>query len=356
VLQTSQTHNSKQPACADAIDCTGPTVEELRLSIDGIYLNVEFEDDIVDRIRSFVDKTLPTMKNDSHVAASPTRWFQRRYTHGFLAYVRDLLKWEPVGATRFHCATGPTSAGYKNSHFHWNPSKSDSTFVAGIILDGYLNIPPHALFNSTVSRIDLALDVPKARIEHQAFSWPKMRQVQNWYSNGRTMCLGAMAGATLIEIYDKRAEIQKSNSRLGSFYAPFHEPVPAHALMRIEIRLKKLSIPLLELPTLTNPFTKLGVHIRPKDLSRLESSRFDLMLHEGLARATSIFTPSERKAYARKLKKAGGPIWWKPEHLWAQQFPQLMDAFLSPFTSPHWGANNFDTPPVHHVEEGLTIA
>ena len=361
MLPNSQTLDGEQQAmCTDALTCTGPTVEEQRLSIDRIHINVDLAEDKVDRIRSFVDETLPQMKNDSSAAGHPHRWYPRRYTHGFIAYLSDWLKWEPVGATRFYCATGPKCAGYKNTHMNWNPAKSDSAFVAGIILDEYLQIPTNSLIDSTVSRIDLALDVPEARIEDQSFSWPKMTEVENRYSKGRTMYLGARAGATRIIIYDKRAEIQKSNSQLGHFYEPLHEPVPAHDLMRIEIRLKKLSMSISELLTLSNPFTQLAVQVRPKNFSRLESSRFDLALHEGFSRATSIFNSAEKKAYTRKLKKAGGPIWWKPEQVWDQQFPQLIDAFLSPFQGPHWGTivpgNNLGPPLVHHVADEMAIA
>jgi hypothetical protein len=351
--------SEQQPKCSDAINCTGPIVDELRLSIDGIYLNVTLEENMVERIKLFVEKTLPALQSDNSSAGQPRRWHQRRYTHGFIAYLNDALKWEPIGATRFHCATGPKSAGYKNTHFNWNPAKCDSAFVAGIIFDGYLNIPPSVLLNSTVSRIHLALDVPKARIDDQAFSWPKMTEVENRYSKGRTMYLGARAGATRIVIYDKRAEIHKSNSKLGTFLAPLHELVPAHELMRVEIRLKP-SMPLVELVTLANPFATLAVQGRAADFTPLEDSRFDLALHEGFSRATSIFNPAEKKAYTRKLKKAGGPSWWEPEPVWEQQFPLLVDAFLMTFISPLLGSivpgNNLDSPLIHHLAEGMTMS
>jgi hypothetical protein len=282
-----------QAMCSDVIIYTGPTVDELPLSIDGIYLNVQLEENVVERIRCFVDKKL--LKCDNSTAGQPRRWYTRRYTHGFYAYLSDSLKYEPIGTTKFHCATGPRVAGCKNTHLNWNPAKCDSYYVASIMED-YLQIPAGDLLDATVSRIDLALDVPKARIDDQAFSWPKMQQVENRYSNGRTMYLGARAGATRLIIYDKKAEIHQTSKKMGSYLEHLHEPVPVHDLMRIEIRLKKLSMPLSELITLPNPFVKLAVQVRATDFTPLESSRYDLALHEDLARASS----SSRSCHRRR--------------------------------------------------------
>ena len=354
----------------NAIDCTIATVDDVRLSIDAISLNIDLPPNWITRVDEFINdfsKDVPhgaaKYKNSFH------RIYDRYYRTGFRAYLNDLLAWEPTGASAFVCQTGSKRPGSKNTRFYWNPSKCDSATVAGIIFDGYLNIPADCLINSTVSSIHLAADIPKARVDDQAFSYPKMRVIENWFSSGRTMRLGIKSGKTGIVVYDKRDEIKASNSKLGTFLAELKEPVPTHDLLRIEVQLKPTSLlnpalpmGLMELITLPNPFSKLGVHAVPAHLNRDERLALTVARYEGLRRALYLaeFTPAEQKSFLRKLQKAGSPIWWKPEQLWEQQYPLLIDDLLTPFKHPHSGmaipgTENFDAALIQNAATEVTL-
>jgi hypothetical protein len=235
-----------------------------------------------------------------------------------------------------------------------------------MIFNGYLNISAVCLMGATVSSIHLAADIPNARVDDQAISYPKMRTVQNRFSNGHTQKLGVESGKTQIVVYDKKAEIIKSNGKLGMYLSEIKEKVPPHDLLRIEIKLTPTSLldvdlpmGILELSELPNAFSKLRVHAVPTTLSRVERLVLTVARHEGMARALHVaeFDSADKKAFYRELKKAGAPAWWKPEELWEQKFPPLIDEFLKPFmpldaTLP---GNAFAPPQIPKVADELTL-
>jgi hypothetical protein len=313
----------------DAINCTATsTIDDISLSIDGIYLTLDLPSDATDRIHQFIAEA----KKEPWNGIQPRH--SRFYEAGFRAYLNEVLNWEPSGASAFVCETGAKRPGAKNTAFRWNPSKCASMMVAGTVFHDYLGIPAAHLLDATVSGIDLALDIPHARVDGQAISYPKMTLTENRFSAGRTMYLGAKSGKTRIVIYDKKAEMVAANSKLGTHLGELKEPIPSHDLLRIEIRLKPSSTILLkELEALSNPFQNVRVHSRPTNLTDLEDSRFDLARYEGLPRAVSKFPPAAKKAFYRKLKKAGGPKWWVPEAAWSKQYPPLIDNFVLPLAT-----------------------
>lgn len=338
-----QVVSDSQCGSASAVNCPEPTatVAEARLSIDSIYLTVDLPAEATERIHKFIAEIPKSSK------VIPQYPFQarhsRHYEAGFRAYLNDLLVWEPSGGSAFVCETGPKRPSAKNTIFRWNPAKCDSLSIAALVFDNYLGLYPACLLDSTVSGIDLAVDIPGARVDDQAISYPKMQLVENRFSSGRTMYLGALSGRTRIVAYDKKAEIVSSNSKLGTYLAELKEPVPAHDLLRIEMRIRPSPAPLLsDLVGLANPFLKLRVHARPQDLTRLEDIAFMLARHEGLPRACALarFTGAERKAFWRKLAKAGSPGWWHPEAIWESQFPSLAAEFLGPFAPTPWYGMN----------------
>jgi hypothetical protein len=339
-----QVGSDSQSASASDVNCTAPTitaVAEARLSIDSIYLTVDLPAEATERIHEFI-ADIP--KSSKIIPAFPFHtWHSRHYKAGFRAYLNDLLAWEPSKASALVCETGPKRPSAKNTIFRWNPAKCDSLSVAAIVFNDYLNLSPAYLLESTVSGIDLAIDIPGASVDDQAISYPKMQLVENRFSSGRTMYLGALSGRTRIVAYDKKAEIVSSNSKLGTYLAELKEPVPAHDLLRIEMRIRPSPAPLLsDLAGLANPFLKLRVHARPQELTRLEDMALALARHEGLPRAMALaqFTGAERKAFCRKLGKAGSPAWWHPEGIWESQFPSLAAEFLAPFAPPQWYGMN----------------
>jgi hypothetical protein len=341
------------------------TVEDVRLTIDAISLNVDLPAEMVARIDGFINQF--TSQGASKYKNSFHRHYDRNYRTGFRAYLNDLLAWEPTGASTFVCQTGSKRPGSKNTRFAWNPSKCDSATVAGIIFNDYLDIPPTCMMGATVSGIHLAADIPNAEVDDQAFSYPQMRRSENKFSSGRTMYLGVKSGKTRIVAYDKREEIIAANGKLGTFLAGIKEPVPPHYLLRIEVQLKPSSIHdhassmgLPELNDLPNPFAKLRLHAVPTNLTRDERLALTVARYEGLRRALHLanFTPAEEKSFLRKLKKAGMPNWWKPQHIWEKQFPPLVQEFLTPFTPTLCGTmvpgDKFDPPLIQHVAEGMT--
>ena len=355
---------------ADEISLIGANLDDVRLSIDGLSLNVDLPPEMVARIYKFVNEMSTYVPQGAAIYKNPFhRFYDRYYGTSFKAYLNNLMAWEPTGASAFVCQTGSKRPGSKNTRFSWNPSKCDSATIAGIIFDGYLNIPADCLIDSTVSSIHLAADIPKARVDDQAMSYPKMRVVENRFSSGRTMRLGIKSGKTGIVVYDKRDEIKASNSKLGTFLAELKEPVPTHDLLRIEVQLKPTSLlnpalpmGLMELITLPNPFSKLRVHAVPAHLNRDERLALTVARYEGLRRALYLaeFTPAEQKSFLRKLQKAGSPIWWKPEQLWEQQYPLLIDDLLTPFKHPHSGmaipgTENFDAALIQNAATEVTL-
>jgi hypothetical protein len=351
---------------AGAANCkVTTTVEDVRLSIDAISLNVDLPPDMVARIDEFIKEF--TSQGASKYKTPFHRHFDRNYKTGFKAYLNDLLAWEPTGASTFVCQTGSKRPGSKNTRFAWNPSKCDSATVAGIIFNDYLDIPPTCLMVATVSSIHLAADIPNVRVDDQAISYPQMRRTENKFSSGRTMYLGVKSGKTRIVAYDKREEIKASNSRLGAYLAEIKEPVPPHDLLRIEAQLKPSSLldhalpmQLPELIDLPNAFSKLKLHAVPSNLTREERLTLSLARYEGLKRAVHVaeLTSAEKKAFIRKLQKAGSPIWWKSQQIWEQQFPLLIHEFLRAFIPMLCGtiapSDKFDPALIHYVAEGMT--
>jgi hypothetical protein len=320
-----------------AITCTEsaakgtPTVAEIRLSIDGIYLTVDLPEQITDRILEFIHEIPETSKS---VPAFPFhRWHRRDYTAGFKAYLNDLLAWSPVGAGEFVCETGAKREGAKNTRFRWNPAKCDSQTVAAIVFCDYLGVSPSCLLPATVSRIDVALDIPYVRVDDIAVSYPKMRLIENRFSGGRTMYLGARSGRTRVVVYDKAAEMQASNSKLGGFLADLHEAIPPHDLLRLEIR-HQSAVKFMSLPDLPNLFMNLRVYDDLLDTAPLYRVTLALARYEGFPRAiqTAGFGESQQKAFLRRLKKAGQVPWWKPLDVWDQQYQPTITQFMTPFT------------------------
>jgi hypothetical protein len=346
---------------------SGFALDEVRLTLDGVGLSVDLTPNMIARIDEFINSGPEGDLQSTPYYKKPFRkCHTRHYRTGFRAFLNNVLAWEPTGASAFVCETGSKRPGTKNTRFSWNPSRCDSVDVAAIVFNDYLQIPSTCLNDSVVSSIHLAVDIPNARVDDQAFSYPKMRLTENKFSAGRTMYLGMQYGETRFVAYDKRDEIIKSNSKLGAFLGALKESVPHHDLLRIEAQLtpKTLSgypMHISELIDLHNPFLKLRVHAIPNTLSRDEKLALYLARYEGLRRARHVaqFTSGEDKAFLRKLGKAGAPSWWKPEQIWEQQFPPLIDNFLTPFINPHWGklvtGNNIDSPLVHHLAEGMTM-
>jgi hypothetical protein len=88
----------------NAINCTdGPTIDDVRLSIDAISLNVDLPSISIAHIEQFVHEIsdgTPKYKTSFH------RFKDRFYMTGFRAYMNDQLAWEPTGASAFVCQTG----------------------------------------------------------------------------------------------------------------------------------------------------------------------------------------------------------------------------------------------------------
>jgi hypothetical protein len=355
---------------ASDINCkTNTTVDDVRLSIDFISINVDLPPEMVALIEKFISDIAKNTSAGETKHTSPFhRYYDRYYRSNCKAYLNNILAWEPTGASAFICQTGSKRPDAKNTRFAWNPSKCDSVTVAGIIFDGYLNIPPSCLLDATVSCIHVAADVPKVRVDDQAISYPKMRRVENRFSGGRTMYLGVQSGHTRIVAYDKRNEIKSANAKLGNFLSEIKEPVPAHELLRLEVQVKPhslvdfaLPMTVSELGDLPNVFAKLKVHSVPANLERAERLAVMLARHEGLRRAVEVaeFSSAEEKAFFRKLAKAGPPSWWKPETIWTAQFPSLAQKFIAPFMTPLPGAiqitNLVVLPKAQQLAESMTI-
>src|ERR1700722_9339126 len=202
-------------------------VEDVRLSIDAISVNVDLPSTMKAKIEKFAYAIGTHVAEGSGKYKNPFHRFSDRfYTTSLKAYLNDLLAWEPTGASAFVCQTGSKRPGSKNTRFAWNPSKCDSVTVAGIVFDGYFNIPPTCLIDATISSIHLAADIPHAKVDAQAFSYPQMRHTKNEFSAGRTMYLGVKSGKTRIVAYDKRQEIKEANGKLGRNLAEIKEPGP----------------------------------------------------------------------------------------------------------------------------------
>jgi hypothetical protein len=327
-----------------ASTCTGegskaiPTVDEITLSIDGIYLTVDLSDAVLKRILKFIDE-IPGPETPKSIPAFPFRkWHRRDYTTGFKAYLNNLLAWNSVGTGEFVCEIGPKAEGLKNTRFRWNPSKCDSSTVVALVFYDYLNVSPGCLLPATVSGIDIALDIPYVRVDHVALYYPKMRLIENKFSAGRTLYLGAQSGRTRVVAYDKAREIHYTNTKLGAYLAELHEKVPPHDLLRLEIQ-QTPGVVLTSLPDLSNLFLNLRVYGDLPELCPLARAWLALARYEGFPRATEItsLTPSQEKKFRRQLDKADQLPWWSPNVLWGQQYPSVISKFLMPFLkcAPH---------------------
>jgi hypothetical protein len=139
----------------------------------------------------------------------------------------------------------PKSAGYKNSpknffRLECNPSHADLGYLKGLIdylleeSGGYKKL----MKTGSVTRLDISVDVDYLGPTDILASYGKIKTVLHFTKNGKieTKYLGATGSNKQIMLYDKTAEIVKSNKKKSAWGK---DSVPDHKIMRIEIKLSK---------------------------------------------------------------------------------------------------------------------
>lgn len=211
----------------------------------------------------------------------------------------------------------------------FNPSKSHASDALAVV-DTMIPNGYQLLIEEGIStRMDFAVDIFKEEISDFNFWYPNIEKTSGHYNKGKTETyyLGVKSSSKQFCIYDKGAEIKSKN--VGAL---IKKEIPPYPVTRVEARILK-RIPLNNLASTPNPFSKLGVSKygspNPSDC------QFNLFL-----KACSAFGAQDvllslpehiRKEYRKRLSEKT-PSWWNHESIWAQS-PQLFENLISPPTN-----------------------
>jgi len=208
----------------------------------------------------------------------------------------------------------------------FNPAKIIWPEARGFI-DGILPMHYKGLVNHGIcTRIDATVDVKREEIAKLLIFHPGILKTSDYYKSGRTetLYLGSKTSPKLICVYDKIAEIKRSNS-----HTIIKTEVPKDPITRIEARLRK-RVPIKDLAEVPNMFEKLCISSY-QSIPYLDE-KFELFLMASQAsngqNVLLALSESTRKKYRKYLKNYPAK-WWKPDDIW-QQWPNVIDLLLNP--------------------------
>ncbi len=249
------------------------------------------------------------------------------YTRGYYHSLKLSTDSPEEGKVIIQCS--PMEPSYRFFRIEFNPAHTDLGNLKKdmdiILPGGFANM----LDSGILTRIDLTCDVTDLNINEIIPKYPKMSTKMNYTKNGliETTYLGAFGSDKQFVIYDKNAEIIKTNKKK---YKWFKKEVPLYDLLRVECRLMNLNVTLKDMLALKNPFhgLRLPAYFQPKTVKGYEPL-WDFFLtscrHESLKIALSRLNKQDKENYQKRLKDEGINHWWKPGSLW-KRLPKAVNS------------------------------
>jgi hypothetical protein len=257
------------------------------------------------------------------------------YRVGARIWLNEFLVEEKATSSCVAVHALPKHDYYNACRVEWNPSKVSAEDVAYIVFGDILDTDIASVYDGTVTRIDLAVDVDNVLIDDFRFYAPKFQLYENRFKSGLTRYIGGRSGNKYYCCYDKRAQIIEHNTKVH----PYHQSeVPDHPRMRVEAVIRpKLWWP--ECREMANPFTTLQLRRFRRPVTGDEEWDTELTMllrlarYEGLNAALAIYKGSKKQRMLKKvLQSQIACDWWEPSILWQgyeKQFLEI-DNFINP--------------------------
>ena len=241
------------------------------------------------------------------------------YRVGAKIWLNEHLVKEKATSSCITVHTQPKHDYHKACRVEWNPSKVSTDDVAFIAFEDVLNTDFALVYDGTVNRIDVAVDVDNVMIDELLFFAPKFQLFENRFKSGLTRYIGGRSGNRYYCCYDKRAQIIEHNTQVN----PLHKSeVPEYPRMRIEAVLRpKLWWP--ECREIPNPFAPLKIRRFncPTTGDKKECTDLAMVLrlarYEGLNAALAIYDTKRKQRLLRQVLQSQRECdWWDPTTLW----------------------------------------
>ncbi|NTV12827.1 MAG: hypothetical protein HGA96_02645 [Desulfobulbaceae bacterium] len=223
----------------------------------------------------------------------------------------------------------------------YNPSKVSPSEVAEILNHvlpgGYQGLIKYG----RITRIDIAVDCKWLSVWNLLFYYPGLAVSFNYLKSGsiQTATIGGNECVNQFQFYNKVAEINAKNGKLGKLYK---KATPSHPLTRIELRYRPNHYCTFDelLFKTVNPLENLrlslitGMPKSPKnELETMTRQTFELAKFIGLPQALNM-VPKHRKKYINDILNAGKTDWWKPKKLW-ETLPAAIEPIINPVLSKY---------------------
>ncbi len=169
-----------------------------------------------------------------------------------------------------------------------------------------------------ITRIDVAVDLPAARMDDFHMLPKQGATVKVWKSDGKLQTFQhGQAKGNHTQIYNRKAK-RVAQGKQGA----------GKDGVRVERRLKNQQVPLLDLPSLANPFASLSLVARHPSKPQMEGKEYIWRLflnaaeHMTLSAALDLLPVEKRTAY-RSHFKAQAMAWWNVDAIW-EQWPAML--------------------------------
>lgn len=217
----------------------------------------------------------------------------------------------------FQCAFSKKIGRVEKFRLEFNPSKLVNNGLGALdfILAEFLpNGWEFVLKHGTISRLDIAVDLPGVRMDDFMSLSSAGISNRNWSSQGQleTLYFGKSRGNQTV-IYDKKKEQQ---SKGVTFEGP--------TVVRYERRLRVNVGPLHALASRKNEFMAVSLLRNnppcPMEWSKKKKNEWSMFQDSAAVRGASnalSLLPAARKTTYRKYLKLFPAPWWNPEAIWA---------------------------------------
>ncbi|MDD2499607.1 MAG: hypothetical protein PHN92_02175 [Geobacter sp.] len=243
-------------------------------------------------------------------------WFpSTTYKHGI-----KLLPEEQENGVILQCTPfANTKATSKFLRIEFNPDHVDLATLKShlkVILPGGYG---HIMAKGGITRIDLTVDVNYIDAHDVLVTSlnPKVKTDSLFSKNGHveTRYVGSMESDTFFRLYDKPAEIEKTNKK-----KEVKVKLPEHKILRIEYCNTKCKS-FQDVLALPNPFLQLDVAVHHQHKPyKSDHPMWPLFLtacrFQGIKRALGYLSKSDAEQFIEKLAKGGLRNWWMPEKIW----------------------------------------